>query len=272
MIRSLLSIAMLLLLAIDAPATTLYVLTGGVAAPRSADFQPPCQAGRCANYRADNVVTGWFTTPYLLPPNLDRVDIYPLLAGFGFSDGVSIHSSGNPDSRMQSFVVSSTADGRITVERLWVVTWTSGARPHSPGYCLNSLTLAGGTAGAQNNDFCTGVSSAAGFGVETGIDDACPMVKGDMSSSAASSDSCMLGGTSNCSPAPAAWLTESLAMSPPLPIPALSAPLVTMLALLLGAIGSIGLRGAECQRARHSRARPSLTPARCRRPSVPSTT
>ena len=230
MIRALLSLAMLLL-ALDVHAATLYMLIGGVAAPRAADFQPPCQSGRCINYRPDNVVTGWFTTREPLPANLDRVDIYPRLVAYAFADGVNFHASANPESRAQSFVVSTSASGRVSVERLWLVTWTSGTRPHAPGDRLNSLTLSGGYAVAQNNDACTGVSSRSGFGVETRIDDACALVKPDGSSSVAQTNGCFLGGVPNCSAAPVSWAQESVAVGPAAPIPA-SSPLSTVLLML----------------------------------------
>lgn len=241
MIRALLSWA-LLLLALDAHAATLYMLIGGVAAPRATDFQPPCQSGRCINYRSDNVVTGWFTTREPLPANLNRVDIYPRMIAYAFADGVSFHASANPESRVQSFVVSTSASGRVSVDRLWLVTWTSGTRPHAPGDRLNSLTLSGGYAVAQNNDACSGVSSRTGFGVETGIDDACALIKPDTSSSVAQTDGCFMGGVPNCSAAPVSWTHESVAIGPAMPIPASSPMSLAILALGLGVAGSSLLR------------------------------
>ena len=241
MIRALLSLAMLLL-AIDAHAATLYTLIGGVAAPRAADFQPPCQSGRCVNYRSDNVVTGWFTTREPLPANLSRVDIYPRLVAYAFADGVNLHASANPESRVQSLVVSTSASGPVTVERRWLITWTSGTRPHTPGDRLNSLTLSGGYAVAQNNDACTGVSSRSGFGVETGIDDACALVKPDVSSSVAQTDGCFIGGGPNCSAAPVSWTQESLAIGPAMPIPASSPLTIVLLTLTMGVAGATLVR------------------------------
>ena len=236
MIRAILSLA-LLFLAFDTSAATIYTLLGGVPAPRSSDFLPPCEAGRCVNYRSDNVVTGWFTTREPLPANLDRVDIHARLDAYSFSDGVSVHASTNPDTRVQSFVVSTSSRGEVSVQRLWLVTWTSGMRPHRAGDRLNSLTLAGGFVVAQNNDFCIGVSSASGLGVETGVDDACPLVKPDRSSSVASTDACMQGGLSTCSPAAAAWGQQMLRVEPPLPVPALSGWGVGFLALIMTIAG-----------------------------------
>ena len=253
MIRALLSLAMLLL-AVDAHAATLYVLIGGVAAPRAADFQPPCQSGRCTNYRSDNVVTGWFTTREPLPANLNRVDIYPRLLAYAFADGVNLHTSANPESRVQSFVVSTSASGRVSVERLWLITWTSGTRPHTPGDRLNSLTLSGGYAVAQNNDACNGVSSRSGFGVETGIDDACALVKPDGSSSVAQTDNCFIGGVPNCSAATVSWTQQSLAIGPAMAIPALSPLSMVLLVLTMTLLAA------------------TVIPAGSPRPSTPSTT
>ena len=244
MIRVLLSLA-LLLLAADGHAATLYRLIGGVAAPRAADFQPPCQSGRCINYRSDTVVTGWFTTREPLPANLDRVDIYPRLVAYTFADGVNLHASANPESRVQSFVVSTSASARVSVERLWLVTWTSGTRPHTAGDRLSSLTLSGGYAVAQNNDACTGVSSRSGFGVETGIDDACALVKPDMSSSVAQTNGCFVGGAPNCSAAPVSWTQENVASGPAMPIPA-SSPL--SIVLLMYTIGVAATRLVQARR------------------------
>ena len=240
MIRALLSLAMLLM-AFDVPALTAYTLRNAVAAPRATDFHPPCQAGRCANYPGDNQVSGWFSTVDPLPANLDRRDIYPLLAGYAFSDGINRHASTSPDSRVQSFVVSTTATGDVVVERLWLVTWTSGGLPHRIGDRLNSLTLAGGFAVAQNNDACIDVTSPTGFGVETGINDACPLVKSDASSSVAQTNSCVVAGSSTCTPTMATWARQNLAAAPPPAVPAMSMSSLGLLALFVAVAAAMSL-------------------------------
>ena len=161
---------------------TTYVYTGGPYTT-STNFTSPCGTGPCANFVLGQRVSGQFTTAVPLGPNLVSQNVFSSITSYSFADGISTYSSGNANSRIVQFRISTDAGGNITDSSISLELWQSGSSPHSVNDRVAWLP-SGGTSGADitnNNDICALVGPSA----FTGVTDTCQVINADPSSSSA---------------------------------------------------------------------------------------
>jgi hypothetical protein len=150
-----------------------------------------CAVGTCATYTTAMRVTGSFTTPAPLPPNLTSANITSAVSSYSFDDGVNTIGSSDPDARIRFFNVTTDGSGAITDALIVVHQWTTGSNPHGTADRLDQILIGPDSIGV-NNGFCPGGVS--------GVTDVCgdPLAASDTNTS--------LGGTPDdgtwTSPAP----------------------------------------------------------------------
>lgn len=143
------------------------------------NFTSPCGAGPCGDYVVGERVTGQFTTAVPLGSNLVNQNVFPSLTSYSFSDGLVTYSSANPNSRVDNFVVSTDAIGRIVAFDVVVMLWQTGSSPHVAGDRVARFILSSpGVDDTQNNAPCVAVVTAP-----SGVPDACLFFTPDASTS-----------------------------------------------------------------------------------------
>jgi hypothetical protein len=113
-----------------------------------------CAVGTCATYTTAMRVTGSFTTPAPLPPNLTSANITSAVSSYSFDDGVNTIGSSDPDARIRFFNVTTDGSGAITDALIVVHQWTTGSNPHDDlADRLNEIVIGPDSIG-RNNGFC----------------------------------------------------------------------------------------------------------------------
>jgi len=112
-----------------------------------------CAVGTCATYTTAMRVTGSFTTPAPLPPNLTSASITSAVSSYSFDDGVNTIGSSDPDARIAFFNVTTDGSGAITDALISVHQWTTGSNPHGNADRLDQILIGPDSIGI-NNAFC----------------------------------------------------------------------------------------------------------------------
>lgn len=177
-----------------------------------------CSGGPCQNYTLAMTPSGSFTTATPLAANLSNANIAAQITSFSFNDGINTYASTDPNVRIYSATVSTSATGSITSSTLFFELWQTGTSPHASGDKL-AIVQIGSTVSATNTLNCTGVgTSPAGVG-----------------------DSCVSGpsgaGSSSANGATWTWAAVTPPATAATPVPSTSALGLLVLSALLGGAG-----------------------------------
>lgn len=209
---------------------TTYLYTG---APYTAvlNFTNPCATGPCANYALGEKISGQFTTAAPLAANLVNQNIYPMFTSYSFTDGINTYSSGNANSRVYQFQVSTDAGGNVTLgaaDSLIIELWQTGSNPHSAGNRVATSEIFPSGDLSFNNFNC----ALLGTSPFTGVLDNCAGAIADASSSQGASS------------APGTWSILQAGV-PTLAVPILSEWAMILLSLL---VSGVALRALSVRR------------------------
>jgi hypothetical protein len=165
--------------------STTYRLTS-VAPYTAADPAYDCPNGPCPQFDTTMGVSGSFTVSKPLPRLASSASILPYVSGYSFSNGLREFTDRDPLSRLDRFLVSTDASGRITsIEAMRVYRWLGqgsksrrtdhirASGSHAEGHA-NLYCQSGGTNQYGVEDTCLGASidsaSASAIGAATAVD------------------------------------------------------------------------------------------------------